>query len=109
MVIASLIRQFQLNIALSFLQTFELLREIIHINTLMSLYRSNWFYPMLNLTRDLLIPDGFKAVTRPVRYGQCDCALSKDCIQPPINNNGSILPGLVTGCYPLEALLKSTP
>ena len=107
-IIESMIRQFQLNIALPFLQTLELLREIIHINTLMPAYRSNWLYPMLNLSTDDLIPHGFKTVTTPVRYGSCDCALSKDCTQPASNQNGSILPGLMVGCYPVEALLKST-
>lgn len=106
--IQSVIRQFQSNIPNSFLSVLELMRDITSANTIMSVYRNNWKFINMNINTDTISPNGTVIPMISVRYGECDCALSKDCIQPVSTLGDKLIPGLMIGCYPLEALLKST-
>jgi hypothetical protein len=100
--IQSIINQFEQNIPISFLTTFQLIRAMISDNHLMTVFETNWQWmdPSFNH------PDyrGLKFRTKPIVYnGSCNCGLSSECVQ-----ESSMMSGLMVGCYPLESLLKST-
>jgi hypothetical protein len=97
--IESIINQFKLNTPTSFLITLQLVRAMIGNNTLMSVLETNWQWIAPNYRHR----NGKMLHTKPVVYnGSCNCGLSSECVEE------SMFPGLMTGCYPLESLLKST-
>jgi hypothetical protein len=100
--IESIINQFELNTAFSFLTTLQLIRAITSDNQLMTIFETNWQWQPPSLNH----PDywGLKLHTKPIVYnGSCNCGLSSQCVQESLT-----MPGLMVGCYPLESLLKST-
>lgn len=99
----SIINQFQMTIPIEFLTTLQLIRNMISDNTLMTVFETNWQWTSLNLDhiRDYW---GITLYTEPIVYnGSCNCGLSSQCVE-----QSSIAFGLMIGCYPLEALFKST-
>lgn len=102
------IENFKTDLSQSMMMTLELLREMIHINQLVTIYRSNWRFAPLSQSSELDHPDGVRVQMVPVRYESCDCGLSKYCMKPISDTDGVNITGLMLGCYPLEAFLKST-
>lgn len=101
--VQSLIDQFQSMISVEFLATVRLIRKMISDNTLMTVFETNWRWTSFNLV-DLDTPIGLELYTEPIVYnGSCSCGLSSHCVQP-----SSTALGFMIGCYPFEALLKST-
>ena len=78
-----------------FITTLNLNREIIGSNIIMSTLSTNW-----QLISDKIIHREWTIHTQPVTYGECNCGVSWRCVQPSR--------GMMTGCYPIEALLHST-
>ena len=102
------IELFKLNLARSVMRTLDLLREITQINQLLSIFGGNWrFYPA-SLSPELSSSNDSAVYMFPVRYGTCDCGLSKSCTTQLMDKQGINATGLMAGCYPLEALLQST-
>jgi hypothetical protein len=100
--IQSIIDQFEKNIPLSFLITFQMVRAMISDNHLMTVFETNWKWMNPNLHHPNY--KKFKLYTEPMIYnGSCNCGLSSECVE-----ESSMMSGLMVGCYPLEALLKST-
>jgi hypothetical protein len=100
--IESIMNQFQENTPISFLATLQLIRNMISDNTLMSVFETNWRWtaPSRNLSGYW----GLTLYAHPIVYnGSCNCGLSSQCME-----ESSTMPGFMVGCYPLEALLKST-
>ncbi|CAF1191491.1 unnamed protein product [Adineta ricciae] len=80
-----------------FERTFDLVRELIQGNALMSSHESNWKFTLLDLY------DRGPVYTNPQSYqNSCSCATSNKCSRPVG------LPGLYIGCYPFESLLQSS-
>ena len=90
-----IIDEFQSTTPKVFLNTLNLIREMIGANMLMSMLRTNWKF-----ISDSVINLGWTIHTETVAYGECDCGLSRKCIQPSR--------GMMVGCYPIEALLQTT-
>ncbi|UJR11868.1 hypothetical protein I4U23_016047 [Adineta vaga] len=103
--IQSFISQFQVSMTNALLNTLHLVRRITSDNTLMTLSGTNWQWK--KMTNDTLQGDA-TVRTKPTHYGTCDCGLSSPCIQPAIVAKNDTIRGLYVGCYPLEALLKSS-
>jgi hypothetical protein len=62
---------------------------------LMSVLSTSWIFSIPpNIT------NGWAAHTEPLNYQGCSCALSSKCVSPSRR--------MLTGCYPLEAILQST-
>ncbi|CAF4935813.1 unnamed protein product [Rotaria sp. Silwood1] len=78
----------------SFLNNFNLVREIIGSNMIMSGWITNWEY-----VPESTFSDGLLVHTAPVSYGECNCGLSFKCTQ----SSG----GMMSGCYPLESILQT--
>ncbi|UJR19355.1 hypothetical protein I4U23_022484 [Adineta vaga] len=102
------IEQFKIELPLSILRILDLLREITHVNQLATISRNNWKFLQINQTSQINDSQGITAMMVPVRYDNCDCGLSKYCTKSMIDWNDDIILGLMTGCYPLEALLQSS-
>ena len=90
-----IIDEFQFTTPNSFLNALNLIREMIGANMFMSLLNTNWKF-----ISDSVINLGWTIHTETVAYGECDCGLSRKCIQPSR--------GMMVGCYPIEALLQTT-
>ena len=102
------IELFKLKLARSVIRTLELLREMTHINQLLSIFGSNWRFYRATLSPELSSSNDSDIHMFPVNYGTCDCGLSKSCVTQMTQNDGINVTGLMVGCYPLEALLQST-
>lgn len=90
-----------LDMSLSLRQIMDYLEEIIHGNTIISSYTSNWEFMVNPLMNTRFIR------TKPAWYGNCSCASSVKCSLPMSITNISF-PGLFIGCLPLSTLLQST-
>lgn len=102
------IDRFKMNSARSVMRVLELLQETAHVNQLMTIFSSNWYFGRATVRAQLNSSNYSNIDIFPTRYGTCDCGLSKSCIVPMINNDGMQMTGFMVGCYPLQALLKST-
>ncbi|CAF4327728.1 unnamed protein product [Rotaria sp. Silwood2] len=78
----------------SFLNIFNLIREVIGSNMIMSAWITNWEY-----VPETTFSPGLPVRTAPIGYGECNCGLSFKCTQP----SG----GMMSGCYPLESILQT--
>ncbi|CAF1432881.1 unnamed protein product [Rotaria sordida] len=78
----------------SFLNTFNLIREIIGSNMIMSTWSTNWEY-----VYESAFYNNLPVHPVPVSYGECNCGLSFKCTQ----SSG----GMMSGCYPLESILQT--
>ena len=107
-IIETRIEQFKMGLSQSLMRTLELLREMTHINQLVTIFRSNWKFTPVNPIRELVDSEGFILEMTPVLYKDCNCGLSKHCMQPMTDSDNVTLLGLMTGCYPLEAFLQSS-
>jgi hypothetical protein len=85
---------FKENAPRTFLTMFNTVREVTETNMLSTLYSSN--------SRAMSVyPRQFSYLYKePIVYQTCNCVTSTRCTQP----SGSMM----VGCYPLEALLRST-
>ncbi|CAF0810930.1 unnamed protein product [Rotaria sordida] len=89
-----ILNRLQLTASKSFINLFNLIREIIGSNMIMSAWVTNWEYvPQSEFSAYLL------ARTAPLSYGECNCGLSFKCTQ----SSG----GMMSGCYPLESILQT--
>ncbi|UJR22279.1 hypothetical protein I4U23_025339 [Adineta vaga] len=106
MQIQAVIDRFQLATINSFLITLQVVRDMFNDNKLISIFETNWKW----MNPEYSFESFFGAVihTKPVVYGTCDCGLFPQCVQAGIVSNNLTIPGLMVGCYPLEALLQST-
>ncbi|CAF4305961.1 unnamed protein product, partial [Adineta steineri] len=77
------------------LNIFNLIRETIGANMIISVWAVNWL-----INSEPIINPGWTAHTIPIVYGKCNCGTSWTCTQSS--------QGMMTGCYPLESLLQST-
>ena len=99
------IESFKKSIPRTFKRTLDITRGLIHGNSLLSGYETNWRFTIIGTYRNAPM------YTNPQSYGNsCNCATSANCTQPAIINNEYPfgLPGLLIGCYPLEAILQSS-
>ena len=78
-----------------FINTLSLIRETTSANMLMNTASTNWI-----ITTPSLTVDHPTAHIVPLTYQSCECGLSAKCVEPSR--------GMLAGCYPLEALLRST-
>ena len=93
--IRATIRKFQVATSSSLANSLDLIRLTTEANMLMSVLFTNWKFNDANVTGE----NGL-LYTTPISYQECNCGLSSRCTQPS--------KGMMTGCYPLEALLQST-
>ncbi|CAF4595068.1 unnamed protein product [Rotaria sp. Silwood2] len=89
-----ILNRLQLTSSKSFINLFNLIREIIGSNMIMSEWITNWKYNLENQNYFY-----FALYTVPVIYDQCNCGLSFKCTQP----SGDMM----SGCYPLESILQT--
>ncbi|CAF0789752.1 unnamed protein product [Adineta steineri] len=89
------INQFQLVTPNSLLNIFNLIRETLGANMIISLWSVNWL-----IATQSIINSGWTAHTIPIVYGKCNCGTSWTCTQSS--------QGMMVGCYPLESLLQTT-
>ncbi|CAF1632663.1 unnamed protein product [Rotaria sp. Silwood1] len=89
-----ILKRLQSTASNSFLNNFNLVREIIGSNMIMSGWITNWEY-----VPESTFSDGLLVHTAPVSYGECNCGLSFKCTQ----SSG----GMMSGCYPLESILQT--
>ncbi|CAF4180388.1 unnamed protein product, partial [Adineta steineri] len=90
--------QFKSTLPNQFLNNFQLIRDMVQANGLVSLYSSNW-YPLLHDWNYYQT-----AYMEPQYYGSCSCFTSSSCTQPSVPN----MKGYLVGCTPIEALLRSS-
>ncbi|CAF4865341.1 unnamed protein product [Rotaria sp. Silwood1] len=88
-----ILNRLQLTASKSFINLFNLIREIIGLNMIMSGLMTNWEYVPQSAFSPYL-----QAYTVPVSYGECNCGLSFKCTQ----SSG----GMMSGCYPLKSILQ---
>ncbi|CAF4869060.1 unnamed protein product [Rotaria sp. Silwood1] len=88
------LNRLQLTTSKSFINLFNLIREIIGSNMIMSGWITNWELALENEYYFYL-----PVHTVPVSYHQCNCGLSFKCTQP----SGDMM----SGCYPLESILQT--
>ncbi|CAF4168289.1 unnamed protein product [Adineta steineri] len=89
------INQFQLVTPNSLLNNFNLIRETLGANMIISVWSVNWL-----IATESIINSGWTAHTKPIVYGKCNCGSSWTCTQSS--------QGMMVGCYPLESLLQTT-
>ncbi|CAF0805382.1 unnamed protein product [Rotaria sordida] len=89
-----ILNRLQLTASKSFINLFNLIREIIGSNMIMSAWITDWEYP-LQSEYFYYLP----VHVVPVSYGECNCGLSFKCTQ----SSG----GMMSGCYPLESILQT--
>ena len=89
-----IIDEFQFTTPNTFLNTLNLIREMTGANMFMSMLYTNWKF-----ISDSVINLKWTIHTETVAYRECDCGLSRKCIQPSR--------GMMVGCYPIEALLQT--
>ncbi|CAF1667081.1 unnamed protein product [Adineta ricciae] len=85
----------------SFKRTLNIIEEILHGNSYMSVYQTNWKFTILE--RENFSP----IYTNPMKYQSCSCGTSSLCCEPVIIDN-SIIDGLFIGCYPMKTILQSS-
>lgn len=101
----SIIKSFRTSVPLTFKRTLDTTRGLIQGNSLLTGYQTNWKLTIIGM--HLYAP----MYTDPLSYGNsCNCATSALCTQPAIitDQYPTGLPGLLIGCYPLEAILQSS-
>ena len=104
----STLLHFQLSTPRKFARTLDFIQSIAQGNGIVSSILSNWHFHSLNttFTRHIDYPSLWPEV-RSYGKNNCSCGTSATCNSQAVLN-GSTLPGLRVGCYPLEALLQST-
>ncbi|CAF1399346.1 unnamed protein product [Rotaria sordida] len=93
--IQSSLKEFQMAIPNSFLNSLSVIRETTGTNMLMNMFMTSSEFQYESLVTIFSI-----CYTRPLSYEKCNCGLSSKCVQSSR--------GMMAGCYPLEALLQST-
>ncbi|CAF0824548.1 unnamed protein product [Adineta ricciae] len=93
--IETMVKEFQLTMPETFVNSFSIVRGITNGNMLMSVYMTNW---VMNI--DHVFEYRHQPHIVPLTYDKCSCSSSATCT--------SSSRGMLTGCYPLEALLQST-
>ena len=83
-------------------RTFDMINEIIHSNFYMSVYQTNWKFT--TVARRNYSP----IFSNPLTYNKsCSCGTSAKCCQSLIIN-GTVIDGLLIGCYPAQSMLQSS-
>lgn len=103
----SLFHQIQQSSSTTLMTNLRLIRLYIHGNGLLPLITSNWRFVVNQMNPYSIVR------TKPLIYQDsngknCSCSLSSLCIEQAQLDNHQILPGLLVGCFPFEALLQST-
>ncbi|CAF1054227.1 unnamed protein product [Adineta steineri] len=99
------VNSFKTSMPQTFKQALNMLSNLIHGNTFITAYETNWKLTVLVTYSEAPI------YTNPQSYGNsCSCATSLKCSQQAVLNDtlNVTLPGLLIGCYPLESLLQSS-
>ena len=93
--IRTTVDQFQMTTPNLFLNALSLIRETTGANMLMTRLSTSWEFinPVIRNVEGA-------TYTMPVIYDDCSCSVSSKCVQSSR--------GMLAGCYPLEALLKTT-
>ena len=100
--IDSTVQSFKKTISSEFKRTLDMFRGYMQGNSFMSVYQTNWKFTVLQTK--LYSP----VYTNPITYnGSCSCGTSAQCSEF-VQVNGTIINGLVIGCYPLESILQSS-
>ena len=98
----STVTSFQKSVPQGFKRTLDMIRGIIYGNFMISVYQTNWEFTAFETNNYSPI------YANPVVYNSsCSCGISAKCSQLAMLN-GSIIDGLVIGCYPLESILQSS-
>jgi hypothetical protein len=94
--------QFHSSIPQTFMRTLNFIRQITQGNGLISSISSNWYILPMDVDEDV-------GLFVPRSYGDsnCSCGTNSMCVSSGVID-GSIVPGFLVGCYPLESLLQST-
>ncbi|CAF1345565.1 unnamed protein product [Rotaria sordida] len=93
--IQSSLKEFQMTIPNSFLNSLSVIRQTTGANMLMNMFMTSSKFQYEPAFAIFSI-----FYTRPLSYQGCNCGLSSKCVQSSR--------GMMAGCYPLEALLQST-
>ena len=102
----SLITQFSSSMKSSFSLSRSIFRDTTHANGLLSGLGANYRLYVADTENDLL--------TDPNTFMSCSCASSPSCVQQATTAGNSIspasfsVPGFYTGCFVIEAFLRST-
>ncbi|CAF0761651.1 unnamed protein product [Adineta steineri] len=109
------IDQFRLATPRTFVRLLDFIRYMAQGNEIVSSTMSNWqFFALIRTVPHSYFNDNYtprdSLWSEPRLYGDagnCSCGTNAMCTSPAILDEQS-LPGLLVGCYPLEALLQST-
>ena len=83
----------------------EFYSSMIIYNLLPSAFNNDWSLEFGNASNDYMI----RHIPRLYDNGSCNCLISKKCQRPLLIGPSDVtLPGLVTGCTPLDGLRMST-
>lgn len=93
--VKTMVNEFEIAIPQILLSTLSLIRETTGANRLMNTISTSWM-----ISPGSYIVPGYMAISLPLMYQECNCALSPKCVIPSR--------GMLAGCYPLEALFQST-
>ncbi len=96
--------RFRSSISKTFVRSIDFIRQMAQGNSIMSATMSNWYFSTIDVN---LNNHSLWGMPRTYRDGNCSCGTDAMCSEPA-NLNGWLVPGLMVGCYPLEALLQST-
>ncbi|CAF3670349.1 unnamed protein product [Rotaria sp. Silwood1] len=100
----AVLNQYRSSTSRTFVETFDLIRNIAQGNGIMSSTLSNWYFPVLEAEYTFT-----PLWTEPRSYDttNCSCGTNASCSEPAIID-GWHVPGFRIGCSPFEALLQST-
>lgn len=99
--ITTTVNQLLLDMSLSLQHSLDYFHSILHGNTIMSSYVSNWRFD-----QNSTLSGRSTIRTRPVWYSNCSCASHSHCSLPMIIQNQHF-DGLAIGCLPSTVLLQS--
>ena len=88
----------------TFVRLLDYVRQIAQGNGIVSSIFSNWHFLALQNAQQ---HDSLWAEPRSYNNESCSCGINATCISPAFIDHWRV-PGFFVGCYPLEALLKST-
>ncbi|CAF3359321.1 unnamed protein product, partial [Rotaria sp. Silwood2] len=100
-----IIRQLIAMVPLEFQRTIIFAMEVIQSNLIPTSFNTDWIIEYGNASNDYLL----RFIPRLYNNDTCNCVVSSTCQEPlQIGPPGIILPGLVVGCSPINALRMST-
>ncbi|CAF1432405.1 unnamed protein product [Rotaria sp. Silwood1] len=92
-------------VPLQFQRTITFAMELIQSNLIPTSFNTDWFIEYGNASNDYLL----RFIPRLYNNDTCNCVVSSTCQEPlQIGPPNLILPGLVIGCSPMNALRIST-